>query len=138
MLLGVVGCDTGDTTSGETNGNGNSPSAASSPTRPDGATGGAPTLAPNDAALLVAAAKGDSNAVRTQLDKGANVNVKDQRDSTPLMEAVWAGHRDVATLLIEKGADINASKGDGTTVLSIAKGKKNQGLIDLLQRAGAK
>ena len=42
------------------------------------------------------------------LDAGkANVNAKSKVLSTPLHYSVWKGHIEAATLLIERGADIN-------------------------------
>jgi len=134
ILCSVAGCETSGNAPEATKANANGPVTAASPAT----AGAATTLTAVDGALLVAAAKGDSGAVKAQLDKQANVNAKDQRDSTPLMEAVWAGHRDIVEILIEKGADVNARKGDGSTVLSIARAKKNQEIIDLLQKAGAR
>ena len=57
--------------------------------------------------LRNAAKSGDINAVRTLLDKGADVNEKDGVGGTPLFWAVREGHTELAKLLIERGADVN-------------------------------
>jgi len=64
-------------------------------------------MTPNEAnrSLMVAARKGNIDAVRTAIDAGADLNTKDRWLDTPLHWAVTRGHDDVARLLIEKGAD---------------------------------
>lgn len=66
-----------------------------------------------DEHLLNATEQGDVAAVREWLAQGANVNARDQRrktkNSTPLMLAAAAGHSEVVNLLLDAGADINAS-----------------------------
>jgi len=58
--------------------------------------------------LLTDAAKtGDINTVKALIDQGADVNQAGKGGATALAYAVIAGHRDVAGLLIEKGADID-------------------------------
>ena len=42
------------------------------------------------------------------ITKGANVNAKDEDNYTALILASKKGHKDVAELLIAKGADVNA------------------------------
>jgi len=49
------------------------------------------------------------------------VNAKDKGGETPLHLASYNGHAEVATLLIEKGADVNAKKNDGQTPLHKAR-----------------
>ena len=42
------------------------------------------------------------------LARGADVNVKDNKNQTALMVASQNGHREIVELLLAKGADINA------------------------------
>jgi len=46
--------------------------------------------------------------------KGVDVNAKGKKGATPLMVALDHDHEDCAKLLIEKGADINSSSGEGS------------------------
>jgi ankyrin repeat protein len=65
---------------------------------------------PDPAREIIKAAKsGDVERVRVLLanDKSL-VNARDKDGSTPLHCAVWKGHQQVAVLLIEAGADVNA------------------------------
>ena len=55
-----------------------------------------------------AAESGDLAGVQAELDKGANVNAKNQNGATPLHRAAWFGHKEIVELLIAKGADVNA------------------------------
>lgn len=58
--------------------------------------------------LLAAAKKGDTEAVKSLLAKGADVNAKSPYGATPLFFACDRGHTEVVKLLLEKGADVNA------------------------------
>ena len=51
---------------------------------------------------------------------------------TPLMQAVYWGHRDVVIMLLENGADINARTKYGWTPLDFAKAKNNLEIVFLL------
>jgi len=97
-------------------------------------------------ALQNTAVFGDLEAVRLMLDHGAHVNGFDQFGRTPLMYAAISDvlPLDVINLLIERGADVNASSkhtkaGDaGLTVLDIAKLNGNTPIVDALVKHGAK
>ncbi|MDP7178953.1 MAG: ankyrin repeat domain-containing protein, partial [Verrucomicrobiota bacterium] len=49
-----------------------------------------------------AAEEGDLAGVQAELDKGANVNAKNQNGATPLHRAAWFGHKEIVQLLIAK------------------------------------
>jgi ankyrin repeat protein len=75
------------------------------------------------------------------VDRGADVNVPDGQGMTPLMSAALSGNPEVVRLLLSKGADANASnkKRKGKlTALEIAKFKKNDAIVKLLEESGAK
>ena len=55
-----------------------------------------------------AARAGDIAAVRRLLERGANVNARDEYRRTPLHHAAFSGNTEVAALLIQKGANVNA------------------------------
>jgi len=71
----------------------------------------------NKTLLHVAAARGDEDLVRILLGKGVGVDVKTEAGRTPLH---WAAERDVADMLIEAGADVNAAGSDRRTPLHLA------------------
>ena len=64
------------------------------------------------------------------IDAGADINLKYDNNSTPLMEAVECGAEDLCKLLIKKGADINAVNKYGLTALMRA---VNNNTIELCQ-----
>ncbi|MDP8218042.1 MAG: ankyrin repeat domain-containing protein, partial [Candidatus Theseobacter exili] len=70
---------------------------------------------------------------------GASINPKNTGGSTPLYEAAFNGNLPVASLLVEKGADLNheCTKGSGFDSLNAAKLGNHQLIVDLLLDAGA-
>jgi cytohesin len=62
--------------------------------------------------IHIATVAGHIEAVKQHLAAGADVNAKDDGESTPLHNAASEGHKEIAELLIDKGADVNA-KDDG-------------------------
>jgi ankyrin repeat protein len=55
--------------------------------------------------------EGREAVVRLLLDKGADVEEKDNSDQTPLMWAARSGHEAAVQQLIDKGADVEAKDG---------------------------
>ncbi|OAA72510.1 Ankyrin repeat-containing domain protein [Cordyceps fumosorosea ARSEF 2679] len=109
--------------------------------------------------LLVAVFVGDEELARLLIDKGADINWRDQKGATLLMyasflqpnERLWprnligdirepthAMQEGFAKLLIDKKADVNASDADGKTVLMHAVLYGNQWDLQLLLRCDAK
>jgi ankyrin repeat protein len=72
------------------------------------AASGAAATAPASDALLQAVRKGDVAAVKAALDGGVPVDAKFRYDRTALSFAADRGQLDVVTLLLERGADVNA------------------------------
>lgn len=60
-----------------------------------------------DTALNIVCAKGNMDAVKFLLDKGANIQHAGGADKTPIKSAAFAGHFDVANTLLERGATID-------------------------------
>jgi hypothetical protein len=89
--------------------------------------------------VITATVMRDRAAVKELLDDGKNPNARQRDGITPLMVAVANGDADIATMLLAKGADPNLRAG-GRSALSIAKsrGSSGAGLVQLLERGGAK
>jgi beta-lactamase regulating signal transducer with metallopeptidase domain len=79
-----------------------------------------------------------TDVVEFLIDSGADVNVKDSWNWTPLHTAADRGHRDVAKLLIAKGAYVNATDGWERTPFWYAQDGDHTELIELLGKHGAK
>ena len=90
-----------------------------------------------DSELLEAARKGDARRVRELLDKGANVNARDEYGLAPLHVAAFNGQLDVARLLIDRGADVNAIDELGETPLHWAAFNGHVDVARLLLERGA-
>jgi ankyrin repeat protein len=56
---------------------------------------------------------GDAALVSEPLRRGANPNVKDERDQIPLHIAAAEGHTEIVKLLLEHGAEVNTQDKDG-------------------------
>jgi ankyrin repeat protein len=75
--------------------------------------------------LMYASRDGRMEIVRTLLDAGADINVRDANDITPLIAAITNNHPDVARFLIDRGADVKAVDWYGRTALWAAVETRN-------------
>ena len=66
------------------------------------------------------------------------MNAKNEEGYTPLSYAAYKGHKEVAELLISKGADVNAQMDDGRTSLDKAIERNRNELAALLRKHGGK
>ena len=55
--------------------------------------------------LIKAAQDGDTEKIGSSLEKGADLNVRDDLNRTPLMIAATFGHSEVVQFLVDKGAN---------------------------------
>ena len=91
-----------------------------------------------DIPLWEAAMRGNIEAVKQHLGAGADVNVKDDNwGATPLHFAARNGHKDVAELLVVKGAAMNTKDDDGRTPLHMVADIGHNGIAELLIAKGA-
>ncbi|MBC8471859.1 MAG: ankyrin repeat domain-containing protein, partial [Planctomycetes bacterium] len=82
-----------------------------------GQTGKAAAAA-QEIGIWTAAARGNIDAIEQHLKAGTDIDAMEpQGGSTPLMVAAAFGQANVAELLIEKGANVNARSSDGGTAL---------------------
>lgn len=74
-------------------------------------------------ALTQASHTGNLEAVKCLLDKGANINLKSNRECsmTPLHHAIESDNIEIVKFLIERGADTTMTTSDNQTALDIAK-----------------
>lgn len=92
---------------------------------------------PDEVLLFRAAAAGDVNEVKRLLDRGININAREEEQETPLMYAAAEGKTEVVELLIARGADINALSVNGETALARAVGRRSLETVALLLDRGA-
>lgn len=89
-------------------------------------------------ALHWAADSGQTNLIDWMIDRGADVVAVDVNKWTPLLRvAAVGGNREVAGVLVRRGADINWRDKDGKTALMMAVINGHQGLVELLTEHNA-
>ncbi len=82
--------------------------------------------------LFEYAKQGNLEAIRTELNQGANLNMRDPFGQTPLMYAVSAGEVQSLRGLLDLGADINTQSDTGWTALMFAARENAQAINVLL------
>ncbi|CAL1533621.1 unnamed protein product [Lymnaea stagnalis] len=90
-----------------------------------------------EAALHMAAKKGDYRQTKRLLKAGASVNMKDYAGWTALHEACNSGNLKVAKYLLKAGADVNVQGFDDDTPLHDASSSGHRKLVQLLLSHGA-
>jgi hypothetical protein len=90
------------------------------------------------AALLSAAASGDTTQTTALLNQGAALEARDGAGRTPLMLAVMQRKPEIVRLLLDRGADPNVADSAGRTPLQQAKQENLREIAALLERAGAR
>ena len=84
-----------------------------------------------------AAMKGNKEAVRSLLQRKANVNAPQSDGTTALHWAVRADDLETADLLIRAGANVSAANRDGAAPLLLAAENGNAAMLETLIKAGA-
>ena len=78
-------------------------------------------------------------AVKQYITAGTDVNTKDAFGTTPLLLAIFNGHKEIAELLIANGADVNAKADEFSyTPLDSAIANDRAEIADLLRKHGGK
>jgi ankyrin repeat protein len=83
--------------------------------------------------LISASEKGDIEAVKSLLKKGAFIHAQDREGRCPLVAAAYKNHLEIADLLIAAGADINM-KDDTIQNAYLISTMESYGYIDLLRK----
>jgi ankyrin repeat protein len=96
-------------------------------------------LSPEDLNLLEAIENGDLKTAQSALKNGADANAMERHIPYKkfLMVAVAEGKEDLAKLLVEYGADVNAIDADGNTALMEAANFAHLNLVKFLVEHGA-
>jgi len=89
------------------------------------------------AALFEAVNNGDINTVQVLCSRGANVNVTNKYNMSPLHRACTKGYVKIAAILCANGADLEQEDDRGWTALHIACMKGNRSTVELLLAKGA-
>ncbi len=87
--------------------------------------------------LLDAASAGKTDMVKSFLDNGANIEVRNDAGATPLIFASAKGQKEVVALLLERGANVNARTSTGITPLMGAAAGGYAEVVKLLLAKGA-
>ena len=96
-----------------------------------------PDLSTGERGLHIAVKARDLAWVGFLIQKGARVDLKDNRGDTPLMAAARIGNFEAARLLISRGANLNASNSAGETPLIAAVQRRDLPMTRLLLTQGA-
>jgi ankyrin repeat protein len=84
-------------------------------------------------ALLIAMLHGQDRCAQVLIERGAEVNLNDLFDYSPLMAAAANCNLDTIQALISNGADINAISFNGITVIKCAEQRNRPDVIALLK-----
>jgi hypothetical protein len=87
--------------------------------------------------LMLAALRGDEDAVRRLLIYGAEVNATNNAGGNAFMTAALQGHQQIVRLLLDKGASINAKNNKGWTALMYAAWNGHSDIVKMLLAKGA-
>lgn len=87
-------------------------------------------------ALIRTVQFGEAGNMEYLLNAGVDINTKTEQGYTILMEAAVYGYKDIAQLLIQRGADPHVRAPDGETALSLAEKNFRADIADMLKEAG--
>ncbi len=99
---------------------------------------GDPTFAKTKMTPLIRAIyNGDITATRLLLKHGADVNMRDLSDWTPLMWAIGINSPVLIDLILARGPDVTVKSKDNFTAIELAGSNNNTKLIERLRKLGA-
>jgi ankyrin repeat protein len=89
-------------------------------------------------ALHAAVATNQVAIVKALLERGADVNARQQQGWTPLHGAAGEGKLEIMDLLLARGAQLNAKNDEGKTPLAIALERGQSATAEALRKRGGK
>ena len=93
-------------------------------------------LKKNESEFLQKTSEGDFEHVHSLVEAGVNLNVRDERSNTALMNAAAKGHIDIVKLLLDRGAGVNVQDKESNTALMNAASKGHIDIVKLLLDRG--
>ena len=90
-----------------------------------------------DIDLIEVTRQGNVESVKLFLDIGANPNVMDEKQETPLFYAAHFGYTEIADLLIQNGANLNLKNRNNETALFFATSSEKLKMVEMLLQHGA-
>ena len=81
--------------------------------------------------------KGHTDTVKLLLDRGANIEEKDNYGITPIHRAAWEGQTDTVEFLLDRGANIEEKNNRGYTPIHSAAENGKTDTVELLLDRGA-
>jgi len=97
----------------------------------------APDVVPANLSLVLASRYGHEEAVRTLLDSGVDVNLRDDLGRTALIATAGEPHEALLNELLARGANVNAQDNQRNTALMFAAGRGELANVRSLLRARA-
>jgi ankyrin repeat protein len=88
--------------------------------------------------LIRATQNGDINEIRSLLDMGHDVDIKDSDNCTSLHWAADKGNLEIIKLLIDRGACVNAQDVDGMTPIEYAELADQEEAMQLIEQASCR
>ncbi len=87
--------------------------------------------------LHIAVRNKQTQIAQLLIDKGADVNAKDNHGKTPMHLAVESGQKAIVEALIAKGADLNVMDGRADNALTLSRKNNQKEITELLIKNGA-
>jgi ankyrin repeat protein len=85
-----------------------------------------------DVQLIQAVCDGNLEQLEVSIFQGADVNVRNNDEMTPLLIAAWRGDTNVVEKLIESRADIHATCKCGPAAIHLAAGERHINIVEIL------
>ena len=88
----------------------------------------------DETALFRAAQFNRTDVIRLLLQKGADVNKRDNIGNTPVHWAAWNNSTEAIAVLIEHGASINITNDEGNKPIDVARRFEKEAAVRMLEQ----